>query len=150
MTTSVSSIEQAVVRASDSAQPWYFPRGSEIDHAAIAKALYLDRRERARLFDNALFGEPAWDILLDLRARYEGKDMPSSLSICAGADSPSSTGLRYIRALEKAGLVERLDDPGDGRRRVARLSEKGMRLIDRYIDQILNRRSKQGSDRART
>jgi len=142
MTAYTASIAQAVAGGNDSPQR-HLPTGSDIDHAAVARALYLDRRERARLFDNALFGEPAWDILLDLRGRYEGEDMPSSLSICAGADSPSSTGLRYIRALEKAGLVERSNDPGDGRRRVARLSDKGVKLIDRYIDLILKRRSKQ-------
>ena len=41
-------------------------------HLALARELYSARRRRARFFPAALFGEAAWDILLDLYiARHE-------------------------------------------------------------------------------
>ena len=65
------------------------------NHLALARKAYALRRKRAALFGNPdLFGEPAWDILLDLYiAAGEGKPVSVS-SACIGSAAPATTGLR--------------------------------------------------------
>ncbi len=102
----------------------------------IARSLYRDRRLRGDIFPcPRLFGEPAWDILLDLYiAQREGKTV-SVTSACIGAAAPTTTALRYLNRLENLELVRRLGDPGDGRRALLRLSEKAIGLVERYLSE---------------
>jgi len=88
-----------------------------------ARRLYLDRRSRGALFgDEALFGEPAWDLLLDLFiAAKEGKRVPVT-SACIGAAVPTTTALRWLSLMEQRGLILREADPTDARRVFVRLS----------------------------
>ena len=86
-----------------------------IDAAMVRRLLRL-RRDRARFFPEALFADPAWDILLDLTAsRLEGGQEPVS-SLCIAAAVPTTTALRWVRSLTDAGLIERRPDPFDARR----------------------------------
>lgn len=92
---------------------------------ALARECYAGRRRRARFFSADLFGEPTWDILLDLYvAAREGRRVPTT-SACIGAHVPPTTALRWLRILEMRGLVEREDDGRDGRRTFVRLSPRG-------------------------
>lgn len=83
----------------------------------LARQAYRDRRRRNEIFGNdTLFGEPAWDILLDLFiASKERKRVPVT-SACIGAAVPPTTALRWLQVLEKEGLVIRESDPNDARR----------------------------------
>lgn len=68
-----------------------------------------------------LFGEPAWEILLDVFVHEcEGKPLAIT-STCATAGIPMSSGLRLIQKLCEAGLLRRFPDPFDGRRCFVRL-----------------------------
>jgi DNA-binding MarR family transcriptional regulator len=63
-----------------------------------------------------MFGDPAWDILLDLYvARVRGKPISIS-SACIAAGTSSTTGLRWLRRLERSGAIVRKPDPADARR----------------------------------
>ncbi len=88
-----------------------------------ARRLYLDRRSRGDVFgDEALFGEPAWDLLLDLFiAAKEGKRVPVT-SACIGAAVPTTTALRWLSLMEQRSLILREADPADARRVFVRLS----------------------------
>lgn len=89
----------------------------------LARRAYADRRRRDHLFDADLFGEPAWDLLLDLFvATREGRPV-SVTSACIAANVPTTTALRWISALEAKGLVVRENDPRDARRALLRLTE---------------------------
>jgi hypothetical protein len=69
-----------------------------------------------------LFGEAAWDIILDLFAsQTEGKAVRIS-SACIAASVPATTGLRYINEMEKRGLLTREAVPNDGRGQNIRLA----------------------------
>lgn len=93
--------------------------------ADLARRFYSQRRRRARHLPDGLFGEPAWDILLDLFiAAEEGRRIPVT-SACIAADVPATTGLRWLQVLENQGLVERRADPADGRRTHVALSMAG-------------------------
>lgn len=81
-------------------------------HISRARAL------RGRAFGAAaeLFGDPAWDILLDLYAAHARGQLISISSATIAAAVPPTTALRYIEALQRHGLVERQPDPDDRRR----------------------------------
>ena len=84
--------------------------------------LHRRRRSRALFFDESLFGEPAWDVLLDLFiAAKERKRVPVT-SACIGAAVPTTTALRWLTILEDRGLVLREADPTDARRIFVRLT----------------------------
>ena len=46
---------------------------------------------------------------------------------------------KTLRRLERAGMVERIPDAGDGRRQLIRLTAAGSRLIERHVRQMFDR-----------
>lgn len=105
------------------------------NHLALARKAYGLRRKRATLFGNPdLFGEPAWDILLDLYiAAGEGKPVSVS-SACIGSAAPATTGLRWLGVLADEGLVVREADAEDHRRVLVRLTPSGQAAMDRFFE----------------
>jgi hypothetical protein len=65
------------------------------------------RRKRVQFFGDDLFGEPAWDILLDLFATHLTGGRVSTSSLCIAADVPSTTALRWIGVLCERDLLLR-------------------------------------------
>lgn len=109
-------------------------RAIEPDTRDLARKAYRERRLRDQIFDDLeLFGEPGWDILLDLTNASLSGVRVSVSSACVGACVPSTTGLRWISVLEKAGLVEREDDLLDGRRTYVKLTRKGLFKMEEYL-----------------
>lgn len=102
---------------------------------ALARKAYALRRKRVNLFGNPdLFGEPAWDILLDLYiAAGEGKNVSVS-SACIGSAAPATTGLRWLGVLADEGLIVRENDAEDHRRVLVRLTPPGQAAMDRFFD----------------
>ncbi|NQX94518.1 MAG: winged helix DNA-binding protein [Erythrobacter sp.] len=102
--------------------------------AEMARVAYAKRRKRTVIFgDPELFGEPAWDILLDLYiAQVEGKAVSVS-SACIGSASPPTTGLRWLGVLAEQGLLHREHDPQDQRRVLVRLTDKALDAMDDYF-----------------
>ena len=99
----------------------------------LAEEVYRERRRRAQHFSQRLFGEPAWDILLDLYAAAVRGETVSVSNACRAADAPSSTALRWLQHLEDDRLVERTADPTDGRRHFVRLSKRGTERMHAYF-----------------
>ena len=100
---------------------------------AFARESYAIRRRRDRHLPGDLFGEPTWDILLDLYvATRENRPVPTT-SACIGANVPPTTALRWLRILEARGLVEREEDNRDGRRTFVRLSSRGLAAMDDWL-----------------
>lgn len=95
---------------------------------------YAARHRIGAIFgDPDLFGEPAWDILLDLYiAHVEAKDVSVS-SACIGSAAPPTTGLRWLGVLADHGLLKREHNPDDQRRVLVRLTERGLEAMDRYF-----------------
>jgi len=99
----------------------------------LAREFYAGRRRRARYLSIDLFGEPTWDILLDLYvSAREGRRVPTT-SACIGAHVPPTTALRWLRILEMRGLVEREEDGRDGRRTFVRLTERGRAVMEAFL-----------------
>lgn len=105
--------------------------------AELARSTYRERRRRAAVFqDQTLFGEPAWDILLDLFiAAKERKRLPVT-SACIGAAVPATTALRWLTVLEDKGLIVRENDTADARRVFVRLSAEGYEKMLTYFAEV--------------
>lgn len=82
------------------------------------------RRTRDKFFGHGLFGEPAWDILLELYAAKGTGRKVSVSGACYATGVPLSTALRWIVRLEKCGWVRRFNDPLDKRRAWLTLSDE--------------------------
>ena len=88
---------------------------------------------RAQYFPAKLFADPAWDMLLDLYAAQLERKPVSVSSLCIAAGVPTTTALRWIKAMTDDGLLVRKDDPQDGRRILIGLSESAGDALARYF-----------------
>ncbi len=67
-------------------------------YAEFARESYATRRRRSRIFqNNELFGEPAWDILLDLYIAHVEKKSVSVSSACIGTADDGAALARCAR-----------------------------------------------------
>lgn len=89
---------------------------SEADSVALLETQFRMRRLRSRHLPGLALGEPAWDMLLDLSVAHFWRRETSVTSLCIAADVPSTTALRWISSMTKAGLIERRACQRDGRR----------------------------------
>lgn len=81
-----------------------------------AKRVLAARRLRAEIFKGTIFGDPAYDILLDLFIRSQ-RAQPSSIGDSVDASGvPEATALRYIKTLVEKGYIGRLPHPHDKRK----------------------------------
>ncbi|MGV7123088.1 JAB domain-containing protein [Sphingopyxis sp. 550A] len=108
----------------DEASDWR--DGSEMERA-LANAQRISRRRilrRQLIGADDLFGEPAWDMLIDLFI-HEAEIKPVSTgSLCIASGLPMSSALRLLQRLCDAGLVIREADRHDGRRNFIRLTPR--------------------------
>jgi hypothetical protein len=91
------------------------------------------RRLRERFFNSELFADPAWDILLDLKAAALEHQKVSVSSLCIAAAVPPTTALRWITAMTESGMLERRQDPDDARRVFIVLSDETSAKLDDYF-----------------
>lgn len=94
------------------------------------------RSMRARHFKAELFADPAWDMLLDLYRAELDQYRVSITSLCAASGVPTSTALRWLRALEEEGLITRRQDPLDGRRTFVALTRAAVESMGAYFASI--------------
>jgi hypothetical protein len=109
-----------------------FPR-SRLELLQTASDTYRVRRERERYFPATYFGEPAWDILLDLLAN-EMSGRPVSVSnACIAASAPATTGMRWLRVLEEDGYIKKVRDQSDSRVTLVILTELARARLTDYL-----------------
>lgn len=97
------------------------------------RAVIRGRRLRSRYFDEDLFADPAWDMMLDLlEAELSGRRVAVS-SLCVGASVPPTTALRWIKTMTDKQMFIRRDDPLDGRRVFIELAPHTSLALRRYF-----------------
>lgn len=105
---------------------------------ALANAQRTARRRLLRrqlVGAPCIFGEPAWDMLIELFI-HEAEARPvSTSSLCISSGVPMSSALRLLQRLTDAGLVTREADQTDGRRNFIRLDpDLGHRLMAYFAE----------------
>jgi FixJ family two-component response regulator/DNA-binding MarR family transcriptional regulator len=105
------------------------------DTAFLGKLMALrDLRDRCfRPQDKSLFGDPAWDMLLDLAISDEQKRPISVTSLCLAARTALTTGMRRIDELAAAGLLRKLPDDQDQRRTIVALTPAGRAGMEKFV-----------------
>ena len=120
-----------------------FPRSSREPGAKqrdrlVGQALQLLelRNRRAQLFGKAMFGEPAWEMLLLLYAG-EGGERQTAIRLAQRSGASRATALRWIDYLVHQNLVTREPHPTDRRATFVQLSEKGRQALDEFLTETL-------------
>jgi DNA-binding transcriptional ArsR family regulator len=110
--------------------------GGPVNAADLARHLYRQRRRREQYFSAKLFGEPGWDLLLDLYiARCEGKKR-STKSACIGSGVAQTTALRWLERLEKEGLILRWRDVHDERQTLISLTDEAFARVTAHLQRL--------------
>lgn len=109
-------------------QPAYAVEGLAFVQFAISA-----RKLRARHLQPNLFADPAWDLLLDLYLAHLEQRRVSVSALFSSGGVPQSTNFRWLAKLEAEGLVERTEDPLDGRRAWVSLTEQAATAMRVYV-----------------
>ena len=89
---------------------------SKMADPTFIRRLLRNEAKRRQLGNGALFGDPAWDMLLDLTiAKLEGRHVSVS-SACIASGAPTTTALRLVNRLVGESILCRIPDEKDGRR----------------------------------
>ena len=91
------------------------------------------RRMREEIFGDSMFADPAWDMLLELYASEICQASLTVSALCAGSAVPATTALRWIKALEGYGYIERRNDHLDRRRVHVSLTTKARELMETFF-----------------
>jgi DNA-binding MarR family transcriptional regulator len=105
----------------------------------LARAIVELRRSRGDVFPHAIFGEPAWDMMLALFVQTPaGKgETVSNLSLSSG--TPSTTALRWIDYLEREAYVTRRSCRIDKRLVFVNLTDKADGAIRDYLTRLIDK-----------
>ena len=102
-----------------------------------AKLARDGRACRHDYFPSEFFGEPAWNILLELFiCELQGRYM-SVQDACLASGVPPTTALRYVGNLQERHLLRRMADKTDGRRTYVRITNRGDDLMRQYLAHII-------------
>lgn len=94
------------------------------------------RRLRTQFFDARLFGEPAWDMLLELFHAEIAKRSVSLTSLSGAVCIPSATALRWIKVMIEADLVRYPTKPSDARCEHVELSPMASKAMHKYFNSL--------------
>lgn len=110
------------------------PRPSgPLDRAGVARALLDERGLITGFFDQALFADPARDLMLELYIAMQTGKRLSISAACIASGVPPTTALRWINRLVDDGILVRDADARDGRRVFVALSADAFLGVDRYL-----------------
>lgn len=107
--------------------------GAMCEHLPAIRRLRRERRRRDNSFPSGLFGEPCWDMLLELAEATGSGRLISITSLGFAAGVPATTSLRRISLLCDVGLASRRPDEFDGRRHLVELTEVGAAALCAYF-----------------
>jgi DNA-binding MarR family transcriptional regulator len=108
--------------------------GGVRDKTMLARTIVAGRRRRSQIFPRVRFGEPSWDMILELYlASCDGQGLDVT-SLCQASGAPQTTALRYVEMLERQGLITREPDRADGRR-IFVVPQESLRLqLEHWLD----------------
>ena len=100
---------------------------------ALARKVFIHRRERLKKLNPAMFGEPAWDMLLALYFTEDAGPRQTVGRLIKMSNAPATSALRWVHYLEKEQLVVREPHPNDRRVMFLDLTAKARNLLEDYL-----------------
>lgn len=126
-------------QAGDEAQVTVAVAPDSAHRAQLIREFMSFRRKRDAMFPHLSGGDATWIVLLELYLAHIEQRSESISSLCVASGAPSTTALRYIRAMTDDGLLIRADDPDDGRRVFVALSPAGLARMEKLFDGLVRR-----------
>jgi len=108
------------------------------ERLAMATVILTDRRERRVMFPGVKFGEPSWDMMLELYVSHHTGGQFDISGLCAASGVPITTALRHIERLVASGYMVRKADVRDGRRTFLLAGAKMCDAVDAWLDMHVN------------
>ncbi|NUQ18924.1 MAG: winged helix DNA-binding protein [Sphingomonas sp.] len=102
------------------------------------RGILASRRRREKIFGAGVFGEPGWDILLEVYARKLEGTRATVTEACVATGVAYTTALAWVRRLEREGLITRTADTEDLRRVFVNMSPKATTAMERYFSEMLS------------
>jgi len=136
LTREIWRLQQQLARLTEAVLSGAPPEGFDDSDTAgrVGRILKL-RTSRRRIFDAELFGEPAWDMLLQLYdAQLRGRTHCIA-DLCAASGIPPSAALRWIQCLVDGNWISKRCDPCDRQHVIVSLSPKGADAMQRFFSQ---------------
>jgi hypothetical protein len=106
----------------------------QVDALAEAHRLLRQRHSRDHVFGPELFGEPAWDLLLDLYIAASEQRPVSAISASIAAAVSVDEAVGWLTRLEELGLIERLYGGTEMKRAIVALSDTGLNQMTQLLD----------------
>lgn len=108
----------------------------QVSERAIVDCLIRSRRLREKFFQASLFADPVWDIFLDLYLARLDQRRTTVSSLCIAAAVPSTTALRHIGSLVRAGFLIREPSNLDHRVAYIELSDAAAEQMSAYVARL--------------
>lgn len=96
-------------------------------------SLIKARAVRYQLFEDGLFADPAWDMLLHLYGQELDHQRVGVSKLSEASGVAMTTALRHMKILERRGLITRRADDFDARRVWVELSSAGSAAMLRFF-----------------
>jgi DNA-binding MarR family transcriptional regulator len=103
----------------------------------LARDILAARRRRAEAFNPAMFGEPAWELLLTLFVMDREGPRLTIGRLAQVAGTKPTTAIRWLDYLEGQMFIEREAHPNDSRTAFIRLTDKAREAISLYLSGTL-------------
>lgn len=98
---------------------------------------HRERFAKANNFRNAeIFSDPALDILLDLYIHQSRAEPAAARNVIVSSSGSAATALRWLKVLEKEGLIARSEEPIGGSTGLVRLTEDGFDSMTTYLCEL--------------
>jgi DNA-binding MarR family transcriptional regulator len=130
-----SDVAPVVVETSITSGPSVFSRAALLD---AAQQELEWRRRRNKVLPEEMFGEPAWEILLQLYVEQQGTRL-NIARLTSYLNLSASTVLRWLNYLHDKQLLRRESHPTDQRSVFVELTTGAVEVIDSYFSEVLTR-----------
>ncbi|MEE4211199.1 MAG: winged helix DNA-binding protein [Parvularcula sp.] len=104
----------------------------DVDPEWLIELAQLDikrRADRSRYLPQEFTGDAPWAILLDLFVFHQRRILRTLADLCSGSSISPSTAMRWLVAMEQAGLVKREAKHADPRRHTVALTDEGLASV---------------------
>lgn len=106
------------------------------NHLALARAILASRSHRRELFAGIRFGEPSWDMILELYVAAEGGRALNVTKLCAASGRSMTTSLRHLEELEARGYVLRQADNTDARSNLVVMQHPLRQAVEAWLEYL--------------